>query len=524
MMVGSIVGWLVRLSSAWTAATATLWALSSQLFTQLTTICIFLTLFFSLSYYLGWVQRILWFIAEENLSEALQTTVTIGSLDVSLRHGTVSATNVIVHTPKQEEWRWESPLIARVGRISAHLNLWGFVAELIPQLYREFILRKTDQLVPVDIYSVDVADCQVFVERQHNVFNFHLLDPTMIIPDPSTIVKQPPTTIPSSVVGTASVGGTHSVGTATPADGESSTRESASSSATTGEGERSNGNKMKTTSGTTDEVPTKKSNSGSTSTTDDASSTVTTCASSSTTNYQQGSTDHQHHHQDDQHNEEAREILQQMFSAVQTSLKKHHGWREAWRVPKEQLTSKLREWQRAPQKMQEATRMLQQAVSQTQTNWQKATQMPSSSNEGPPPPPFVLRIGRIQLREARVFTRDYLRSSATNTTNKKSTQQQQQTSSSSSSSSPPTSSLPLQQSFGVWNKPMVLTRTLVRAAELSPGLSLMDPDTGLPAIYQPIDKLIEVMARKILAELAKSQSGRLFQNAVGEVLGIIVQE
>ena len=71
---------------------------------------------------------------------------------------------------------------------------------------------------------------------------------------------------------------------------------------------------------------------------------------------------------------------------------------------------------------------------------------------------------------------------------------------------------------------MVLTRTLVRAAELSPGLSLMDPDTGLPAIYQPIDKLIEVMARKILAELAKSQSGRLFQNAVGEVLGIIVQE
>ena len=51
-------------------------------------------------------------------------------------------------------------------------------------------------------------------------------------------------------------------------------------------------------------------------------------------------------------------------------------------------------------------------------------------------------------------------------------------------------------------------------------MSLND-ENDKPALYQPIDKVVEVVWKRILAEIAKSQSGRLFHTAVGEVLGFI---
>ena len=71
-----------------------------------------------------------------------------------------------------------------------------------------------------------------------------------------------------------------------------------------------------------------------------------------------------------------------------------------------------------------------------------------------------------------------------------------------------------------WNKPITLQEVVFRAAELCPPMSSTDED-DLPAIYQPADKLAEVVWRRILAEMAKTNTGRLFQTAVGEALAFI---
>ena len=72
-----------------------------------------------------------------------------------------------------------------------------------------------------------------------------------------------------------------------------------------------------------------------------------------------------------------------------------------------------------------------------------------------------------------------------------------------------------------WNKPIVLKEIVIRAAELCPPMSSLD-EKGHPAIYQPIEKLVEVVWKRVLTEMAKSQTGRLLTTAMGEVLGIAI--
>jgi hypothetical protein len=68
-----------------------------------------------------------------------------------------------------------------------------------------------------------------------------------------------------------------------------------------------------------------------------------------------------------------------------------------------------------------------------------------------------------------------------------------------------------------WNKPITLKQIVIRSVELCPPVSVKDEE-GLPALYQPIDALIDVVWKRILAEVAKTNSGHLFQTAMGEVL------
>jgi hypothetical protein len=75
---------------------------------------------------------------------------------------------------------------------------------------------------------------------------------------------------------------------------------------------------------------------------------------------------------------------------------------------------------------------------------------------------------------------------------------------------------------------LYIQQVVLRASELCPPKSLVergvegdDDDTEYPAIYQPLDKVAQVVLKRLLAEMAKSNTGRLLETAMGEVLAYL---
>ena len=95
--------------------------------------------------------------------------------------GKVIVRDLIIHNKDIHNWEWDSPCLARIGRIEATINLTSVIK--LPfgighVLNHEFI----------DIYTALIEDVQVFIEKRKNVFNFHLLDPSLAIPDYTIIM------------------------------------------------------------------------------------------------------------------------------------------------------------------------------------------------------------------------------------------------------------------------------------------------------------------------------------------------
>ena len=89
----------------------------------------------------------------------------------------------------REEWKWDSPLFCRVGKIRCKLNLLSLIDPISNML--RFPCK--------DIYKVEIEDVQIFVEKRRNVFNFHLLDSSLDIPDPSFIMESAITATNASI-------------------------------------------------------------------------------------------------------------------------------------------------------------------------------------------------------------------------------------------------------------------------------------------------------------------------------------
>ena len=68
-----------------------------------------------------------------------------------------------------------------MGRIEATLNFASVIQ--LPKIGR--ILNHTF----FDVYTVLVEDVQVFVEKRNNIFNFHLLDASLDIPDHTLVME-----------------------------------------------------------------------------------------------------------------------------------------------------------------------------------------------------------------------------------------------------------------------------------------------------------------------------------------------
>eukprot|EP00532_Pseudo-nitzschia_australis_P008706 CAMPEP_0168164932 /NCGR_PEP_ID=MMETSP0139_2-20121125/1208_1 /TAXON_ID=44445 /ORGANISM="Pseudo-nitzschia australis, Strain 10249 10 AB" /LENGTH=237 /DNA_ID=CAMNT_0008081997 /DNA_START=27 /DNA_END=736 /DNA_ORIENTATION=- len=138
------------------------------------------SLFVAVAHRVGWLERWIWFVLEQEATKATNhARVTIGSFSIDwsellMGQITLHASNVVVHTPQRDEWRWDSPLIARIGKATVECNAVITVFQLL-------VLRRE---VPIEAYTILVADVQVFVERRNSVINVYLLNPMLKLPPP----------------------------------------------------------------------------------------------------------------------------------------------------------------------------------------------------------------------------------------------------------------------------------------------------------------------------------------------------
>ena len=377
------------------------WSLAASTFVLFSKVLLIGSILLSFCSWMGWIRRFLWLSLEHALSQALNgTPITIGSLEVDLLGGKLFLSNLIIHTPLRREWRWESPLIARIGKLHLDFDFLSIMQRL---------LRK-QQLV-LDIYSLEISDVQAFVERHEHVFNFYLLDPLMVLPDPKDVLqhcalsKEPQPTI------------------------------------NRGDNDF-------------DEV------------------------------FTEADVDEE----DEQHEQNAKNLVNKMVEAVQNLGKdaKKGGWKGALVRQRHSLKSKLKELQstKKTDAMNEGVQVLKK-VGKVVAHKTKALNLPTpkrrARENGQGIKPLFVRVGRVLLHEGRIFTRT---------------------------------------DENTWNKPIAIHQVWIRSTELCPSMSLND-ENDKPALYQPIDKVIEVVLKRVLAEIAKSQTGRLFNTALGEVLGLI---
>ena len=385
----------------------TAWSLFQKVFAQCTKILLFGSLLLSFFSWMGWIRRFLWLHLEYALSKALNgAPVTIGSMEVDVLAGKLFVSNLIIHTPMRQEWKWEAPLIARVGKLHVDFDFLSVVQR---------ICRK--QPLFLDIYAVEVSDVQVFVERHDNVFNFNLLDPMMELPDPKDVLQHK--------------------------------------------------DKVKEKQPTATAVSTK---------TTDVNNDADHVAASD--------------YLSEEEELKAQHLVSQMFEAVQNIGRdaQKAGWKEALARQRDSLKSKLQELQQTKKTdaMQEGVQVLKKVGKVVAKKTKSMNLVPTPKRRSRPDglpavEPVFVRVGRILVQDGRIFTR-----SEENT----------------------------------WNIPISMNQVWIRATELCPPMSLND-ENDKPALYQNVEKVIEVVAKRLLAEMAKSQSGRLFHTAVGEVLGFM---
>ena len=148
----------------------------------------------------GILHRFLQRWIEAELSKVTNgSIVTIGSLNyqiiqLSSLSSKLILNDVILHNPNREDWKWDSPLLARTGRLEVKFHLLSLIQFPIPEkgswAFKLYKWMKLEQFLPIarDIYTVVISDVQCFAEKRRNVFNFHLLDARLDIPDAKEVL------------------------------------------------------------------------------------------------------------------------------------------------------------------------------------------------------------------------------------------------------------------------------------------------------------------------------------------------
>lgn len=448
---------------------------------SLLTCLIYIALAIAVGYHLGWLERWIWFVLETEAQKIVNgATVTLGSFQIDwsqLLQGkiTAHASNVVIHTPQREAWQWESPLIARVGKASVECN-----APIC--IFHDLFLRRE---LPIEAYTVIVSDVQVFVERRDSVINVYLLNPTLIVPPPPE--RREATQYTAAETDTASIPPT------TTSTDDRSTIDASSSEFADAMSSHS----------TTD---------------------PSTAAAAET----------------DSSNEQAKKLVNDMLHAVQDLGRAATRGQLPGAIKQQglELVDRLkgfREHNPDNSNLEEGLRVMQQVGKVAVESLQNAPQLilpqPDDTKHGKA---VYCRVGRIVINDMRIFTKDsWIKVEDDNTRSTTAAATTPNHSSSSKSTPRSTTTSPHaatnvsntvsvgNSNPGSWNKPIVIQSMVVRASELSPPMSLKD-ENDLPAIYQKVDRVVDIVWRRLLAEMAKSNTGKLFSTAMGEVLSVMI--
>jgi len=418
-----------------------------SVFSYLVERLLWLALFLWVAYTLGWFHRFLKWTLEREASKLLNgTTVTLGSLRTDLVRGQGWASNVVLHSPQQEAWQWEAPVLARVGRVYVEVN----VVQCL------FFLWFYQQEIPLELYTVHLSDIQVFVERKHMIYNFFLLDPHVIAPNPRT--RDGATT--------------HNNKQQQQKHDETDNAAAVNNRNTTSE-QGKGGPTTIATSGSSLSSPHTKQAGGS---------------SSDALN--------NHHPTDDR----AQQVVDDMLTAVRRAAQDgDHG--ALWTHYRHTLTNQLKQFQQEnkqgktkSQAVQEGVHLIQRvtaSITETAATAQQVV-LPARRKLPGDEQPVLGRVGRIVLEDLHIFLMGGGGGGCGSSSDNKSN-----------------------------NKPICIQKVAIRASEFCPPLSAKDPGCpDRPALYLPLDACLEVVWKRVLAKMAKRNTGRFFQTAIGEAADV----
>jgi hypothetical protein len=410
--------------------------------------------------------------AEHELSKVMnRTLVTISDIRVDLWRGKVIVQDLVIHNKDRELWEWESPCLARVGRIEATLNFTSVVE--IPHFGP--ILNHTFK----DIYTVLVEDVQVFVEKRRNIFNFHLLDGDLDIPEAKLVMGEY-----KRRKGLLREEGASSLKDGMGDDSDSLLTLSQSISLNTDE----------------DRLDASIARDGGSQSREklDEAAVIVEKLVGAVSNLGRAATDGG--------SKALHSALKTQKDSLVKTMKSLHS--STTSVDKSS-TSKAPKIAESVSVIRQLGKVVEQNVTDIKDQMTFLKKPPKRKEGLIKKKMDIVRIGSFLLREMRVFTKDVLVTKTTATAQPVSIPVQTEGEASSSSTQ------------AGWSRPIVIWELAITGAEFSPPMSARDSQSGMPVVGIPIDKAVDIVLKRLMTEAAKSNTGRLLETAFGDVFSFV---
>jgi hypothetical protein len=410
--------------------------------------------------------------AEHELSKVMnRTLVTISDIRVDLWRGKVIVQDLVIHNKDRELWEWESPCLARVGRIEATLNFTSVVE--IPHFGP--ILNHTFK----DIYTGLVEDVQVFVEKRRNIFNFHLLDGDLDIPEAKLVMGEY-----KRRKGLLREEGASSLKDGVGDDSDSFLTLSQSISLNTDE----------------DRLDASIARDGGSQSREklDEAAVIVEKLVGAVSNLGRAATDGG--------SKALHSALKTQKDSLVKTMKSLHS--STTSVDKSS-TSKAPKIAESVSVIRQLGKVVEQNVTDIKDQMTFLQKPPKRKEELIKKKMDIVRIGSFLLREMRVFTKDVLVTKTTATAQPVSIPVQTEGEASSSSTQ------------AGWSRPIVIWELAITGAEFSPPMSARDSQSGMPVVGIPIDKAVDIVLKRLMTEAAKSNTGRLLETAFGDVFSFV---
>jgi len=450
-----------------------------------------LSVLYALLHRAGILKRGIRKFAEFQLSKiANGAQFTLGDVEVDLLKGRAHITNLLAHTPHRQEWLWESPCIARAGKIDVTFNLLSCLDHIGP--FFGFPAK--------DVHTVVVSDVQVFVEKRRNVFNFHLLDPSLDLPDAEDVMES--------------------------LRGLQQQQQVEAMAVTVGEEQMPQMPQL-------DELVGSLSVESANETFSDA---LTTTASMDVNGDAE---------------DKANEIVTNVLDAVSTIGKAANeggkeGLHTALMSQKAGFVSQLKELkakvadgkskaalQRGSSSLgkmaKDSISVMKQMGKAVEKNVSDLKEQVDSYHQPPPKkkghktPNDILRFGCIVVRDMRIFMMTQKNAVASMSAAVAGDDENKPVASINAglTTKPSTDDASVKSTIeGGWSKPIRIKEIAVSGAELCPPMRSKD-ESGLPGVGLPVEKVVDIVVKRLLAETAKTNSGRVLHTAFGEVFSWI---